>query len=118
MRHTLEALIRYAGTKSRVKSVPSSVAEGVLSLAGELGLSPLGPYHALMYGRSMFFDIGRAEAELGFNPRYGNVEMICESYQSYLDDRLKANGAATGSAHRSRVSEGILRLFSRLIQWM
>ena len=43
-----------------------------------MGLSPLGSYHALMYGRSMYFDINKSIRELGWAPRYSNNEMFEE----------------------------------------
>jgi dTDP-D-glucose 4,6-dehydratase len=67
-----------------------------------------------MYGRSMWFDISRAKTELGWQPRWSNEEMICQSYDWYLAHRdavLRGSGA---SAHRSAVRQGILALLRRL----
>jgi hypothetical protein len=79
-----------------------------------LGLSPLGPYHALMYGRSLYFDVTRTQEELGWNSRWSNIEMICESYDWYLahKDEIARGG---GSPHRSAVSQGILGLVKYLL---
>lgn len=109
MRQTLEGLIRHAGTASRVKAIPFGPAEAAANVASKLGLSPLGPYHALMYGRSLWFDISAAQDKLGYKPRYSNLEMICESYDWYLAhrDHLRATGA---SRHKSAVKQGILAL--------
>lgn len=114
MRETLEALCRHAKTGSRVKSVPMRLAMAGMSVTSALGLSPLGPYHSLMYGRSLYFDISRARGELGWQPKYSNEQMFRESYDWYLahrDDVLRAHGA---SHHRSAVKQGVLKL----VKWL
>ena len=114
MRDLLETLVRHAGTGSRVKSVPMAPAVAAMRLTSALGLSPLGPYHALMYGRSMYFDTAKARAELGWAPRYSNDEMIVESYEWFRAHRHDAAGTAM-SSHRSPVREGVLALVRRLL---
>jgi nucleoside-diphosphate-sugar epimerase len=113
MRQTLEALCRHAGTGSRVYSLPMGLATAAMRLTGALGLSPLGPYHSLMYGRSLYFDIAPAQRDLDWQPRWSNEEMICQSYDWYLAHRHEI-GAAGRSAHRSAVKQGILSILKRL----
>ncbi len=107
----LTGLCRAAGTGSKVKSVPMWLAETGMNVSSALGLSPLGPYHALMYGRSLYFDISKARRDLGWQPRYSNDEMILESYKWYCANReriLRSGGLA--SPHRSAVKQGILSM--------
>jgi hypothetical protein len=92
-----------------VVSVPGWLAVRAMNLTSRLHLSPLGPYHALMYGRSMFFDLAKARSELGYAPRWGNVEMFCQSYDWYVANRARLLASAGASHHRSPVPEGILR---------
>ena len=66
MREVLENLCAHAKTGSKVKSVPMSPAVGFMNLTSAVGLSPLGPYHAMMYGKSLYFDITKAKTELGW----------------------------------------------------
>jgi nucleoside-diphosphate-sugar epimerase len=116
MREALEGLAKHAGTGSRVKSLPMGITELGMNIAQALRLSPLGPYHSMMYGRSLYFDIAKAKRELGWQPRYSNDEMLCESYDWYLlhrDEILRAKHAA--SPHRSAVKQGILSLVKRLL---
>jgi nucleoside-diphosphate-sugar epimerase len=113
MRQTLEALCAHAGTGSRVYSVPMGLAVAAMKLTSALGLSPLGPYHSLMYGRSLYFDIGKARAELAWEPRYSNEEALCESYDWYLSHKQDVLGATDRSAHRSAMRQGVLRLIKR-----
>jgi len=79
MRETLEALCRHAATGSRVRSVPMAPAVWAMRVTSALGLTPLGPYHALMYGRSLWFDVGKAMRELEWRPRWSNDEMLIRS---------------------------------------
>ena len=110
MRAALETLCRHAGTGSQVTSVPMAPAVWAMQLSSALGLSPLGPYHALMYGRSMYFDIGKAKSQLGWQPKYSNDEMLAQSYDWYCAHRDDVLAATTGSHHRRGVRQGILRL--------
>lgn len=114
MRETLEAVIRHAESRSRIKSVPMGPATALMRLADRIGLSPLGPYHALMYGRSLYFDVSRARRELGWEPRYSNAEMICECYDWYLGNRDTLGGAGR-SPHRSPVRKKALSLVPALL---
>jgi nucleoside-diphosphate-sugar epimerase len=109
MRQTLEGLVAHAQTGSRVVSVPMRPAVIAMKAASRLGISPLGAYHSLMYGRSMYFDTRKAQAELGFRPRWGNVDMFCQSYDWYLAHRLEVLARHGASHHRSPVKQGALR---------
>ncbi|HPY31041.1 MAG TPA: NAD-dependent epimerase/dehydratase family protein [Verrucomicrobiota bacterium] len=110
MRETLESLCAHARTGARVRSVPTRAAVALMKLTSALGWSPLGPYHALMYGRSLWFDITKAQRQLDWQPRFSNVEMFIQTYDWYLANReqvLRAHGA---SHHRSAVKQGVLAL--------
>jgi nucleoside-diphosphate-sugar epimerase len=110
MRDTLEGLCAHAATGSQVKSVPLRPAQRAMDLTSALGLSPLGPYHALMYGRSLYFDITKASTELGWQPVFSNAEMFADSYDWYLAHRDQVLAAHGGSHHRSAVRQGVLKL--------
>ena len=115
MRETLQRLCEHAKTGSKVRSVPSAPAVWGMKLTSALNLSPLGAYHALMYGQDMYFDGTRAKAELGWSARYSNEEMFCESYDWYLQHRDEVLKQSNASHHRSPVKQGVLDLFSRLL---
>jgi nucleoside-diphosphate-sugar epimerase len=117
MRELLEALCAHAGTGSRVISVPAAPAEALMRVTSSLGLSPLGAYHALMYGKSMYFDLSRTKRELDWTPRFGNVEMFVEAYDWYVANRAEVLGRRDASHHRSAVRQGILGTVSRLLSF-
>jgi hypothetical protein len=82
-----------------------------MNLSSGLGLSPLGTYHASMYGRSFYFDIRKARTKLGWSPRYSNNEMFVESYEWYLANRTTVlAGTGDASHHRSAVKQGALKI--------
>lgn len=114
MRETLEALCAHAGTGSRVYSVPMALAVAGMRLTSLLGLSPLGPYHSLMYGRSLYFDTSRAREELGWRARASNARMICESYDWYLQHKNEVTGRSGRSHHRSAMRQGVLAWIKKL----
>lgn len=115
MREALESLCQYAKTGSQVKSVPNTLAVLGMNITSALGLSPLGAYHSLMYGKSMYFDISKTVNDLDWHPKYSNNEMFIESYKWYLANReviLKSRGP---SHHRSGVKQGILKILKHLL---
>ena len=115
MRELLEDLIAHAGSASVVKSLPMGPVVAAMNLTSWLGLSPLGPYHALMYGRSMYFDISAEKAALDWAPKHANREMIRQSYDWYLANRAALATRAAGSPHRSPVHQGIVALAPLLL---
>jgi nucleoside-diphosphate-sugar epimerase len=110
MREVLQHLCEHAQTNSRVREVPMALAVAAMKITSALGLSPFGAYHSLMYGRSMYFDIKKAQYMLGWQPKYSNDEMFVESYEWYLQNRDSVLASRGGSHHRSTVQQGILSL--------
>jgi nucleoside-diphosphate-sugar epimerase len=115
MRQTLQALCDHAKTGSRVKSVPMLPAIWGMNFTSFIGLSPLGPYHALMYGRSLYFDIAKARTELSWQPKWSSEEMLIDSYEWYLSHRDAVLTSAGGSHHRSAVKQGALGIIRRVL---
>jgi nucleoside-diphosphate-sugar epimerase len=114
MRQALEALVRHAGTGSRVRSLPKLATVQLMEWASRLGLSPLGAYHSLMYGREMFFDVSTAKSALGWTSRYSNEEMFIDSYDRYVSHRAEILARRGASHHRSPLGMGILKLLEYL----
>ena len=118
MRETLDGVIKHANSKSKIVRVNKKLAKIAMNITSSLGLSPLGPYHSLMYGESMYFDISTAEKDFGFSPYYSNAEMFKESYDWYLNNRDDIiSGRLRGSGHQSKLRQGILSLTPYLLKW-
>jgi nucleoside-diphosphate-sugar epimerase len=116
MRSALGALCEHAGTGSRVKSVPGWLVVPAMKTCSFLNLSPLGAYHSLMYGRSMYFDTSKARIELGWTPKYSNEEMLIESYEWYLQNRERVLARTEeASRHKSAVKKGALGILQRFL---
>lgn len=113
MREVLQELCRFANTGSKVVSVPMSFMVLGMKISSLLGFSPLGAYHALMYGRSMYFETTKAYKDLGWVPKYSNREMFIDSYKWYIKNKNNIQNSTTiKSHHKSPVKQGILKIVS------
>ena len=105
MYETLSNLCKYANTGSKIKSLPLGLIEPIMNVSSFLKLSPLAPYHSLMYGRSLYFDNKKINA-LGWTSEYSNDQMFRESYDWYLANKdnigLQKNQK---SAHKNKVQQ-------------
>ena len=115
MREALEYLCKFAGTGSRVRSLPMAPMVAGMKFSSWLGISPLAPYHVLLYGRSMYMDVTKAKSGLGWQPRFSNQEMFIDSYRWYVENRAgilkKREGA---SLHQTAVKERALSV----VRWL
>jgi nucleoside-diphosphate-sugar epimerase len=109
MRQALEGLCDYAGTGSRVRSLPVRAAALGMKLTSKLGLTPFGPYHWIMYSKSLWFDTTDAQRDLGWRAEYSTAEMFRDSYDWFLRNRKTLHGA-NASQHRSVARQGALRV--------
>ena len=110
MRETLEALCEYAQTGSKVISLPSSTFESLMNISSRLKLSPLGTYHSLMYGRSLYFDTTKITNELNWKSNFSNKKAIIDSYYHYVNRPKKHFEKKKRSPHSSPMKQGILKL--------
>jgi nucleoside-diphosphate-sugar epimerase len=109
MRETLQALVDHAQTGSRVRSLPVAPARFAMRALASLGLAPFAPYHWLLYGESLYFDVNKARTELGWEPTQSNASMLIESYEWYLANRAADAGGPERSHHQSPVRPGLVR---------
>jgi nucleoside-diphosphate-sugar epimerase len=110
LRECYEAVIKQAGSRSRVRSLPKGATLAAMRLAHKLHVSPLGPYHYRMIAEDFIFDTSRIRQALGWRPTVTNSEMLIEAYKYYAENREEILARSNVSAH-SRVAEmGILRL--------
>ena len=116
LNETLTSLIKHSKKDTKIRSLPSKLIIPLMKIASFLRLSPLGPYHAAMYGKSLFFDSSKARNELGWNSRYSNEEMMIESYDWYLKNREAIlKHSSNKSHHKSKVKQGILFFIGKFL---
>jgi nucleoside-diphosphate-sugar epimerase len=115
IRETLEGLTVHAATAARVRSLPGKPAMLAMAALSRVGLAPFGPYHWLVYGKPLWFDITRARTELGWEPKHSNISMLCEAYDWFLEHRDNLGGAGK-SLHQSPAKQGALRLLRAISQ--
>ncbi len=114
MRGMYESVIRAAGSKARVASLPRKPTIAMMKLAHKLGVSPLGPYHYRMIAESFVFDTQRIRAELGWVPTLTNEEMMLRAFSYYSENRKAIHARTDVSAHSKAAPMGIIRL----LKWM
>ncbi len=110
MSEALEGLVAHAGSRSRVRSLPAAPTTLAMKATSAAKLTPFAPYHWIMYGKSLWFDITRATTELGWQPKYSTDEMFAESFDWFLANRGEHKGA---SEHRRPVRQGLLTAAKR-----
>jgi UDP-glucose 4-epimerase len=114
LRECYEAVIKEAGSLSRVRSLPKGPTLAAMRLAHQLGVSPLGPYHYRMIAEDFVFDTSRIRAALGWQPTVTNSEMLALAYRYYAQNREEILARENVSAHSRPAQMGILKL----IKWI
>ncbi len=104
-----QTVLDYAGYGKKVTPLPAEPAIWVLRTLEALNLSPLYKWVYETAAKDSFVSIERAEAKLGFAPKYSNKDALLRNYQWYLDNQ-NAIRSASGLSHRAPWSQGILRL--------
>lgn len=114
LREVYEAVIRKAGSRSRVRSLPKWPALTAMKLAHKLKVSPLGPYHYQMIAEDFLFDTTKAQTQLGWRPTLTNEEMLTRAYQYYAERRDEIHTRTDSSAHSKPTAMGAIRL----LKWL
>ncbi len=104
-----QAVLDYAGYGKRVTPLPAEPAIWLLRALEALNLSPLYKWIYETAAKDSYVSIERAEAKLGFQPKYANTDALLRNFQWYLDNR-RAIGTGSGLSHRAPWRQGILRL--------
>ncbi len=112
LRGDLEKLIAYAGSTSKVVSLPVWPAVNALRVLYYLGVSPLVPWHYMTYHKPCYFDV-QPLLDLGWKPRYSNDAMLQESYDWFVANRDRQRAAESASPHRAPLRQQVLRLVKR-----
>lgn len=114
LRETYEAVIREAGSRSRVRSLPKGPTLALMKLAHHLHVSPLGPYHYRMIAEDFVFDSTRIKQQLGWKPTMTNGEMLARAYRYYAERSREIHARENVSAHSKPAAMGLIRL----LKWL
>ena len=109
LRKDLEALAKHAGTNTRIISINQKFAQFILWTLDILHLIPFVDYHYHILPHSIWFDTSKAKALLGWSSKDSNKDMLCETYDWYLQN-YKEVDTAISTTHRKSVKQGILKL--------
>lgn len=109
MREDYQAVLDFAGHGKTVTALPAEPAIWLLRLLEALNLSPLYKWVYETAAKDSYISIERAEAQLGFQPKYANRDALLRNFQWYLDNQA-AIQRKSGVSHRAAWSQGILRL--------
>lgn len=114
VREMYEEIIRRAGTKARVASLPRRPAIAAMRALSATGLSPLGPYHYRMIASSFEFDTTKLRETTGWRPTLGNTDILWQAYRYYVDHGEQLATEEQASAHRKPAGMGALKL----VKWL
>ena len=107
VREDLQGLIERVGSRSRLQPVPVWAIRAVLQPLDVVGRSPFNEWHWRSAPAPFYFDISRACAELGWEPRRTNLDALEHAYRHYE----RRTGTTTGSsAHRRPLRGALARL--------
>jgi nucleoside-diphosphate-sugar epimerase len=90
VREQVEALVRHAGSRSRVVPLPATLVRTGARVLGLVGLSPIVPEHYLLADATFVLDTARARAVLGWRPRLDNVALMAAAYDWYVEHHEEA----------------------------
>ena len=117
LREDLGALIDHAGSKSKIKSLPTGITINTLKTLDYLKLSPLAPWHYLTYHKPFHFDIKHVEDSLGWKPKYSNKQILQIAYDWFVNEYEKkpiVQQDGMTSIHKKSVKQGVLRLLKAI----
>lgn len=105
----LEALIKHAGTTSKVQPTNAFIVRNILAVVDWMKISPLVDWHYKTPHKPFYFDCTKAKTMLGWQPRHSNVSMLNETYDWYMVNRESLK-KLTGTTHRKGVKQGVLKV--------
>ena len=81
----VRALIDHAGSSSTIIRVPNTLLRSAARGLHAIGLSPIVPEHYLLADANFVLDVSRAKADLEWQPRHSNVELMNAAYDWYAE---------------------------------
>lgn len=116
LRKLYEHVIKFAGSTSKIISLPGWPAVWILALLDRLNISPLGIYQYTMMSRSLYADTSKIKRKLKWKPQKSNLDSFLENYRWYVEHKhsFKELGSSDLSANRSLPKMGIFKLLKAL----
>lgn len=114
LRAIYEYVIKRAGSRSKVASLPKGPALLAMRIAHVLHISPLGPYHYKMIAENFTFDTSKLKRLLGWRPTLTNEEMLWRAYEYYSMNRSDIENRSDVSSHKKGAKMGAIRV----LKWM
>jgi nucleoside-diphosphate-sugar epimerase len=112
MKEDYQVVLDYAGHGKKVVGFPAAPAIWGLRLLDRLGVSPLYKWVYETASRDSFVSIEKAQAQLGFTPKYSNKEALLRNFRWYLENREKFE-KSSGVSHRVPWKQGAIGLLKR-----
>jgi dTDP-glucose 4,6-dehydratase len=91
----VRGLVAHAGTRSPIVKIPAALLRNAARALHGIGLSPIVPEHYILADSNFILDIDAAREDLGWTPRYDNVQMLCDAF----DCHVAAGDAARPAPH-------------------
>lgn len=104
VRQDLEELIARVGSTAKPQPVPVAAIRAVLQPLALVGRSPFTAWHWHASAATFYASVEKAERELGWRPRYSNVDALERAYEEFLA------GRSGGSAHSAPLKGALARL--------
>ncbi len=109
MREDYQAVLDYAGYGKKIQPFPAGPVIFGLKVLESMNLSPLYAWVYETASKDSFVSIDKAEAELGYAPKFSNKDALIRNYQWYLNN-LESFKGQSGVSHRVPWNQGALKL--------
>ncbi|MFZ3043630.1 MAG: NAD(P)-dependent oxidoreductase [Minisyncoccia bacterium] len=112
LREIYQKVIEFAGSRSKIVSIPKAPALFLLSILDKLNLSPLGVYQYTMLGLSLYADTTKIKSKLAWQPETTDLDTFIGNYKWFIANKGKFAqvGTEKASANRSLPRLGVLKL--------
>lgn len=109
MKEDYQAVLDKAGYGKKIRPFPAKLAIFGLRILEKLGLSPLYMWVYETACEDSFVSVEKAEAKLGYAPRFSNKDALIRNYDWYVEN-LDSFKNKSGISHRVPWKQGILSL--------
>jgi nucleoside-diphosphate-sugar epimerase len=104
-----QAVLNAAGFGKKIITFPAAPMTIALATLEKLKLSPVYKWAYGTVTEDSFVSVAKAEAMLGFKPKYSNKDALVRNYRWYIEHQHEF-GNSTGVSHRVPWNQGVLKL--------